>query len=283
MTTRVPIPAVQALRARLQALDGGARRRRAVLPFGIPAIDGRLPDGGLALGALHEVAGGGNGAVDGAAAALFAAGIAARTRGRVLWCVTRQDLFAPAIAQAGLAPDRVIYVDAGDEKTVLACFEEGLREHSGGHRGGLGAVIGEVARLSMTASRRLQLAAEGSGAIGIAIRRLPAFHRTWRKSTDAKLKFGAATGQGQPPDHPDCFVHPTAAVTRWRVSALPSAPLPVAGVGRACWRLELIRCRGGEGAEFDVEACDAQGRLALPADVVHGPGQAATGPRGAAR
>jgi protein ImuA len=192
MTTRVPIPAVQALRARLQALDGGARRRRAVLPFGVPAIDERLPDGGLALGALHEVAGGGNGAVDGAAAALFAAGIAARTRGRVLWCVTRQDLFAPAIAAAGLAPDRVIYVEAGDEKTVLACFEEGLREnsgghhsggyhsgghHSGGHHSGLGAVIGEVARLSMTASRRLQLAAEGSGAIGIAIRRLPAFHR----------------------------------------------------------------------------------------------------------
>jgi protein ImuA len=50
----------------------------------------------LALGALHEVAGGGNGAIDAAAAALahFAAGIAARTRGRVLWCVPRQDLFA---------------------------------------------------------------------------------------------------------------------------------------------------------------------------------------------
>jgi protein ImuA len=256
--------ALQALRARLQALDGGARRRRAVLPFSVPEIDGRLPDGGLALGALHEVAGDGNGTTDGAAAALFAAGIAARTRGRVLWCVTRQDLFAPAIAQAGLTPDRVIYVEAGDEKTVLACCEEGLREHSG-----LGAVIGEVARLSMTASRRLQLAAEGSGAIGIAIRRLPAFYRTRER--------------GQSPGHPDCFAHPTAAVTRWRVSALPSAPLPVAGVGRARWRLELVRCRGGEGACFDVEACDAQGRLALPADVVHGPGQAATGQCCAAR
>ena len=55
-----------------------------------------------------------------------------------------------------LAPDRVIYVEAGDDKAVLACIEEGLRH------GGLGAVVGEVARLSMTASRRLQLAAEGS-------------------------------------------------------------------------------------------------------------------------
>jgi protein ImuA len=192
MTTRAPIPAVEALRARLQALDGGARRRRAVLPFGVPPIDEWLPDGGLALGALHEVAGGGNGAVDGAAAALFAAGIAARTRGRVLWCVTRHDLFAPAIAQAGLKPDRVIYVEGGDEKTVLACCEEGLREHSG-----LGAVIGEVMRLSMTASRRLQLAAEGSGAIGIAIRRLPAFHRTRGRSIGSGL--GAAARDSLPP------------------------------------------------------------------------------------
>jgi hypothetical protein len=53
----------------------------------------------LALGALHEVAGGDDGAIDGAAAALFTAGIAARLRGRVLWCLTRQDLFAPALAQ----------------------------------------------------------------------------------------------------------------------------------------------------------------------------------------
>jgi protein ImuA len=98
MNTRVPALVLDVLRRRLQALDGGAQRRRAVLPFGIAAIDARLPDGGLALGALHEVAGGGNGAADGAAAALFAAGIAARTRGRVLWCVTRPDLFAPALA-----------------------------------------------------------------------------------------------------------------------------------------------------------------------------------------
>ena len=93
-------------------LGGAAARRRLALPFGIQAIDRHLPGGGLALGALHEVAGGGHGAIDGAAAALFAAGIAALLRGRVLWCLTRQDLFAPALAQAELVPDRVIYVEA---------------------------------------------------------------------------------------------------------------------------------------------------------------------------
>jgi hypothetical protein len=101
------------LRERIRRLEGAAGRRRLVLPFSLKAIDRHLPGGGLALGALHEVAGGGHGAIDGAAAALFAAGIAARTRGKVLWCITRPDLFAPALAQAGLVPDRVIYVEAG--------------------------------------------------------------------------------------------------------------------------------------------------------------------------
>ena len=214
-------------------------------------MDLRLPGGGLGLGALHEVAGGGNGAVDGAVAALFAAGIAARTKGKVLWCIARPDLFAPGLAQAGLAPDRVIYVEAGDDRAVLACMEEGLRH------GGLGAVVGEVARLSMTASRRLQLAAEGTGSIGIALRR-------WRRQTET-ADFG----------------QPTAAATRWRVSALPSAALPVPGVGRHRWLVELIRARAGESADFELEACDDTGHLAIPADLAHRPA-AAEGWRGSA-
>ena len=97
MRTSASLPVLTALRERIQRLEGGAARPRTVLPFGIKAIDRHLPEGGLPLGALHEVAGGGNGAIDGAAAALFTAGIAARTRGPVLWCIARQDLFAPAI------------------------------------------------------------------------------------------------------------------------------------------------------------------------------------------
>jgi protein ImuA len=234
-------PIVSELRQRSQRLEGGSAAARPVLPFGLAPLDQHLPGGGLACGSLHEVSGGGNGAVDGAAAALFCAGIAARTKGKVLWCLTRQDLFAPALAQAGLPPGRVIYAECRDEKGVLDCFEEGLR-----HKG-LGAVIGEVARLSMTASRRLQLAAEMSGGMGLAIRR-------WRRQTEAS-DFG----------------HPTAAVTRWRVSVLPSMPLPVAGIGRPRWLLELMRCRAAESADFEVEACDVKGCLALPADLVNGP------------
>ncbi|MGY4197270.1 protein ImuA [Bradyrhizobium sp. USDA 4520] len=227
------------MRAQIEKIEGRSQRAKSVLPFGIAEIDSRLPGGGLALGALHEIAGGGNGAIDGAAAALFAGGVAARTTGKVLWCITRPDLFAPALAHAGLAPDRVIYLEAGDDKTILASMEEGLRH------GGLGAVVGEVARLSMTASRRLQLAAESAATLGIALRR-------WRRQTEA-ADFG----------------QPTAAMTRWRVSVLPSAPLPVPGVGRHRWLVELIRARAGDSADFELEACDDTGHLALPAELVH--------------
>ena len=103
----------------------------------------------------------------------------------------------------------------------------------------------------MTASRRLQLAAEGSGVIGLALRR-------WRQQADATE-----------------FRQPTAAMTRWRVSVLPSTPLPVRGIGRARWGLELIRCRGGGAATFELEACDAKGRLALASTLAYRPTQAA--------
>ena len=231
------------LRERIRPLETGGTKKRTVLPFGIPEIDRKLPEGGLALSSLHEIAGGGHDTINAAAAALFSAGIAARTKGKVLWCITRQDLFAPAVAQVGLSADRVIYAEAGDQKALLACFEEGLRH------GGLGAVIADVANLDMTSSRRLQLAAEQSGSIGIAIRR-------WRRQADA-LDFG----------------QPTAAVTRWRVSVMPSTALPVEGIGRARWLLELIRARAGESADFEVEACDGSGRLGLPQKLGHRSGE----------
>ncbi|WAP68728.1 ImuA family protein [Jiella pelagia] len=229
--------AIESLRARIERIAGGRRRAKSALAFGVEALDERLPDGGLARGVLHEIAGGGRNGGDGPAAALFAAGIAARTKGKVLWCLSRPDLFAPALAQAGLSPDRVIYVEARDEKTVLACMEEGLAH------GGPAVVVGEAARLSMTASRRLNLAAEKTGSIAICLRR-------WSRPNDA-AEFG----------------RPTAAATRWRISALPAAPLPVPGIGRARWRVELIRSRGGETVDLELEACDASGRLAFPADL----------------
>src|SRR5260370_31125999 len=148
---------VDDLRARIARIERAGRPGGGVVPFGVREVDARLPQGGLARGALHEVAGGGPGAVHGAAAALFAAGVLARMTGSVLWCLRARDLFAPALAGVGLHPDRVIYAEAGDEQAVLLCLEEGLRH------AGLAGVVGEVSRPSMAASPRLPPAAGTSG------------------------------------------------------------------------------------------------------------------------
>ncbi|NPC65843.1 damage-inducible protein, partial [Komagataeibacter sp. AV436] len=49
-------PGLETLRAAISRLEGHSDRRRKMLPFGVREIDARLPGGGLALGALHEVA-----------------------------------------------------------------------------------------------------------------------------------------------------------------------------------------------------------------------------------
>jgi protein ImuA len=244
--------AIDRLRERIRHMEQGDRPRHPVLPFGLPPVDGRLPLGGLRLGALHEVADGGPGAAHATATVLFAAGILARLDGPVLWCLTYRDLFAPALAGAGLHPDRVIYAEAGDETGVLQAVEEGLRH------GGLACVVGEAGRLPMTASRRLQLAAETSGVLGLILRR-------WRHPAAAAA-----------------FDQPSAAASRWRITVLPSSSLPVAGVGRARWRVDLVRCRGAEPFSWELEACDAQGRLAVPAELADRPAAAADGQRRAA-
>jgi protein ImuA len=228
-----PPIAIAELRAWLERVEAGADARPQVLRFGVQSIDRHLPHGGLTLGALHEIVEGGSNAEYASIATLFAAGIAARLAGPVLWCLRGNDLFAPALARVGLSSDRVLYCEVRNDREALPAIEEGLRYAS------LGAVVGEVVRLSLTSSRRLQLAAEKSGVMALIIRR---FHTTAERALADS---------------------PTAALTRWRVTPHPSPALNVLGLAHPCWQVELIRCRGAEPNAWNLEACDAQGRLAL--------------------
>ncbi|MGE5268867.1 MAG: ImuA family protein [Thiohalocapsa sp.] len=229
---------VNRLRERIRQIEG--RPRHGVLPFGVTAIDGALPGGGLALGAVHEILGAGGDEEDGAAAAGFIAGILARLGGSggsggsgrapVLWCLGRCDLYGAGLPAHGLDPARLVLVEARRDADLLWAVEEGLRTPA------LAAVVGEVGRLPMVAGRRLQLAAERSGVTALLLRRWP----------DAAL--AAAERQ-----------RPSAAVTRWRIAALPSARRGLGlGIGRPRWRIELLRVRGGVPAQWDVEG-DVEG------------------------
>lgn len=231
---------VEALRIQIEAAErqGRAPSRSAALPFGVAAIDQHLPEGGLLLGAVHELQAVGPDVETCAAPAVFAAGALARRSGSVVWIGRRGGVFAHGLLQAGLDPRRVVFVDAGG--TVLLAMKEALR-----HPDVAGVVCELDGKLDLVASRRLQLAAEGAQALGFLLRRS-------RRFDDPALR------------------QPSAATTRWRVGALPSPPAlahapDVAGLHRPLWRLDLMRCRGGEPASWTVEGCDAQGRLAVAA------------------
>src|ERR1700737_1465602 len=254
------------LRERVRRIERPAATGHRVLPFGGAAIDRRLPGGGRARGALHEILGAGGDEEDGALAAAFAAGIIGRlttqptspsqsqTRlgpslsplkggegrgegGLVLWCLPRPDLYGPGLAAHGLDPGRLVLVRASRDAEILWAMEEGLRAP------GIAAVVGEIGSLPPGASRRLQLAAERSGITAFLLRR-------WRDGGQAARERAL----------------PNAAVTRWRVAALPSQPPRGAPGGRRPrWGVELWRCRGGEPACWEVEVADATGHVSLAA------------------
>jgi protein ImuA len=239
-------PRIAALRAEIATIERSERSpENLVLPFGIREVDERLASGGLAIG-LHEAASIGPDPQDEAAATLFIAALAARfsrrdeDRSQILWALTRRDLFAPALAQAGLTPDRILYAECGNDEEALAVMEEGIRH------GSLAAVVGEVGRALMPATRRLQLASEEGGTAALLRRR-------WKKRDCDPLDL------------------PSAALTRWRIGCRPASHLPFTaigpfeGIGRPCWDVALVRQRGGPPHNWYLEAPDAEARLALSA------------------
>jgi len=145
-------------------------RPRGVLPFGV-SISRRDPAGGRGSRSArsHEVAGGRGGERSTArrAAACSPPGFMARVSGQILWCVTRADLFAPGRStRAGLDPDRVIYVEAGDEKTELALLRGGTAPRRPGRRGRGGGPAVDAGPRAVSSSPRKPRARSGSPCAG---------------------------------------------------------------------------------------------------------------------
>ena len=244
-----PATDLETLRDRVRQIE--APTRHGVLTFDVAAIDRALPGGGLALGAVHEILGAGGDEEDGAAASGFVAGILARLGptergGPVLWCLKRPDLYGPGLRLHGLDPARLVLLCARRDDEILWAMEEGLRTP------GLAAVVGEIGHLPMVAGRRLQLAAERSGVTAFLLLR-------WRDGGEAARERE----------------RPSAALTRWQVAALPSRDiLGEPGIGKPRWRIELLRCRGGTPAAWEVEVADATGHVSLSAGLADRPAAA---------
>ena len=217
-----------ALRSEIAALERRSRADAAALPFGDPRLDACLPGGGLPLGCWHEFAGAGLELEMAVAGAAFVARLAAplACRGEMVWVLRRDDLFAPGLAGLGFPAERLIQVCARDEAETLAVFEDALRTR------GVVAAVGEVEAVDLTAGRRLQLACEETGAVGLVLRRRP---------------FG---GQDQGRTG-------SAAATRWSIAPAPSEPeTGEFGLGARRWRAALERCRGGRTGVWILEAAE---------------------------
>ncbi|QAY80501.1 protein ImuA (plasmid) [Sphingosinicella sp. BN140058] len=216
-----------------------------VLPFEDQAIDGVLRWGGLKLCGLHEVAAASNAQGSEAAATAFVAGIAGRfgrmVRKTSVWVIRRELPFGPGLQRCGLDPADVFFAQASSDDEALAVMEDCLRD------GSLGCVVGEVPKVDLTASRRLQLAAEAGQTPALVLKR-------WGRRGVCPLN------------------ELSGAVTRWRVAAAPSEPLPCPGIGRPRWRLDLARQRGGTGGSWTVEACDERGLPTVVSGVSEGAG-----------
>jgi protein ImuA len=155
--------------------------------------------------------------------------------GPVLWIVRAGsraaiDLHAHGLHQQQLDPKRLILVAAKRDDEALWAMEEGLKAQS------LGAVLGEIEKLDLTASRRLQLAAEAGGVTAFVLRRWRVMERATRDAAQ-----------------------PIAAVTRWRVTALPTE----SEIG---WRIELTRCRGGKPGSWIMERAHGSDELLVQSE-----------------
>src|SRR3954451_7995767 len=98
-----------ALKTRLRRLEtggGAGEDGSGVLPLGVPAIDRRLPGGGLPRIGVHELLAAPGPAAGGGA--VLAGRQLQETGGMVLWITRHAELYGPGLAAFGLAPERVV-------------------------------------------------------------------------------------------------------------------------------------------------------------------------------
>jgi protein ImuA len=191
------------------------------LRLGVPALDEAL-QGGLALGALHELAPASElqlGAACGFGLAVAALAATGDRQARQVICI--QTDYAALAAGApyglgldgfGLTMERLLILRVAHPRDALWAFEEALKCPA------LAAVVAELpedgAAADFTATRRLGLAAQKGGGLGLLLR-----HRL--------------------------YPLPSAAMTRWQIAAAVSAPDRFGGLGATRFDLSLSRNRRG--------------------------------------
>ncbi len=227
-----------ALKRRIAQADFGSK------PFGLSdfttghaGLDGILQKGPM-QGRLHDLYAAD--VDDAPSSAGFAAMLALRVRGGpVAWLRTEAAeramgrLYMPGLVELGGDPGSVILALLPDDRALLRTAADAAA------CAGLGALVvecwGRAPLLTLTASRRLALAVEKSGV------------------TLFLLRIGAEPV-------------PSAAATRWRVSAAPSTAMAANAPGHSMIDVELLRQRSGPaGMRWQMEWNRDEGGFRKPA------------------
>jgi protein ImuA len=190
------------LRRQLERREGFQPSLSGLISTGVSALDRLLPHGGLQAGTLVEYLG------TGISLALAAARVACQDRALII--LDRQRQFYPATWGT---QTKTAFLRPANDADELWAIDQALRCP------GVGAVMTRCGRLDQRDCRRLQLASECGGTLGLLIR------------------------------PPQLHGRPTWADVQWLIEPWPS---------RDRWRLrvELLRCRGGTGGKSVILELD---------------------------
>jgi len=234
----------------LLSRDQWPRDLQAPLPFDLAALDGHLPNGGLAYGALHEVVP----ATQVPAAFGFVVAVLARLSSTlpraaksrpIIFVLPRHGshqfgsrqcgrLSGHGLSRLGFDPSRAIMVETANRHDTLWAILEALRS------GAPQAVVGMIDKLDLKTSQKLHLAAIDCGLPLLLLR-------------------------------PSQTIESSAAATRWRIGTAPAARERFGTYARPRWRLQLERCRNGRPGEWVVEYDHVAHRFSLVAALADQP------------
>lgn len=184
---------------------------------GLGMIKEAFPNSTFPTGAIHEFFT--SGKEDSAASFGFISGIMSslmKSGAPSVWVAPFQCIFPPGLKFFDIDPHKIIFIQAKKPKDILWTIEEALKCDS------VCTVVGEIGEISLSESRRLQLAVEDSRVTGFMIRRNP---------KNLATSF----------------------VTRWRIKPLPSLIEPsLPGLGFPKWNVELLKVRNGKTGSWQI-------------------------------
>jgi protein ImuA len=223
---------VAELRRKLARMEGLTDESQTRLPFGLPVLDARLPQNGLAFGAVHEIAPAEDSDLPAAFGFLLA--LLARMPGEApLLLVLSAKKFtrcgAPhghGLAELGLDPSRLILVETGNDTEALWATEEAVRA-----RGPAAVATVFGGKLDLKSSQRLLHAA---------------------RDAELPLLILRTGGESIP-----------TATTRWRIGAAPGKRDRFGMISRERWHVTLERCRNGQPGNWMLEYDHATHRFGL--------------------